>query len=200
VKFTVFRHAAYDSPWWAFPSSRPGRFNRARQDTVQYLCLHPLGPAAEMLRHNVGQGGDADEVILNLWTAVVDVSDVKRVDFDECATYGCTPDELIGDDYAPTQLLADEVRASGASVMVVPSAALPGTHNLILSGVRVLHPFLWQPFAPEEIPTGHLTDGARVAAGVASHVRWFGSEHSAVAQWKATGSYDVFEDHFATRW
>jgi hypothetical protein len=200
VKFTVFRHAAYDSPWWAFPSTRPGRFNRARQDTVQYLCLHPLGPAAEMLRHNVGQGGDADEVILNLWTAVVDVSDVRRVDFDECATYGCTPDELIGDDYAPTQLLADEVRASGASAMVVPSAALPGTHNLILSGVRVLHPFRWQPFAAEEIPTGHLTDGARVAAEVASHVRWFGSEHSAVEQWKATGSYDLFEDPFATRW
>jgi hypothetical protein len=200
MKFAAFRHAAYDSPWWAFPSSRPGRFNRARQDTVQYLCLHPLGPAAEMLRHNVGEDGVADEVILNLWTAVVDVSDVKRVDFDECATYGCTPDELVGDNYAPTQLLADEVRASGASAMVVPSAALPGTHNLILFGVRVLHPFLWQPFAPEEIPTGHLTDGARVAAEVASRVRWFGSEHSAVEQWKATGSYDLFEDPFATRW
>jgi RES domain-containing protein len=200
VKFTVFRHAAYDSPWWAFPSARPGRFNRARQDTVQYLCLHPLGPAAEMLRHNVGQGGDADEVILNLWTAVVDVSDVRRVDFDECATYGCTPDELVGDDYAPTQLLADEVRASGASALVVPSAALPGTHNLILFGVRVLHPFLWQPFAPEEIPTGHLTDGARVAAEAAGHVRWFGTDHSSLGQWKKTGNYDLFDDPFATRW
>lgn len=200
MKLTVFRHAAYDSPWWVFPSSRPGRFNRARQDTVQYLCLHPLGPAAEMLRHNVGPGGDPDEVILNLWTAVVDVSDVRRVDFDECATYGRTPDELVGDNYAPTQLLADEVRASGSSAMVVPSAALPGTHNLILFGVRVLHPFLWQPLAPEEISTGHLSDGARVAAEVASRVRWFGSEHSALEQWKATGSYDPFEDPFATRW
>ena len=72
MKFTAFRHAAYDSPWWAFPSARSGRFNRATQDTVQYLCLHPLGPAAEMLRHNVGPSGDPDEVILNLWTAVVD--------------------------------------------------------------------------------------------------------------------------------
>lgn len=153
-----------------------------------------------MLRHNVGPGGDPDEVILNLWTAVVDVSDVRRVDFDECATYGRTPDELVGDNYAPTQLLADEVRASGSSAMVVPSAALPGTHNLILFGVRVLHPFLWQPLAPEEISTGHLSGGARVAAEVASRVRWFGSEHSALEQWKATGSYDPFEDPFATRW
>lgn len=200
MKFTAFRHAAYDSPWWAFPSSRSGRFNRATQDAVQYLCLHPLGPAAEMLRHNVGPSGDPDEVILNLWTAVVDVRDVTRVDFDECANYGCTPDELVGDDYAPTQALADEVRASGASAMVVPSAALPGTQNLILFGARVLHPFLWQPLAPEEIPTGHLTDGARIAAETAGRVRWFGTDHSALGQWKKTGSYDLFDDPLATRW
>jgi len=200
MKFTVFRHAAYDSPWWAFPSSRSGRFNRAKQDTVQYLCLHPLGPAAEMLRHNVGPGGDPDEVILNLWTAVVDLSDVTRVDFDDCATYSCTPDELVGDDHSRTQALADEVRASGSSAFVVPSAALPGTHNLILFGACVLHPFLWKPLVPEEIPTGHLTDGARIVAEVASHVRWFGTEHSALEQWKMTGSYDLFDDPIATRW
>jgi RES domain-containing protein len=200
MKFTVFRHAAYDSPWWAFPSSRSGRYNRAKQHTVQYLCLHPLGPAAEMLRHNVGPGGDPDEVILNLWTAAVDLSDVTRVDFDDCATYSCTPDELVGDDYSRTQALADEVRASGSSAIVVPSAALPGTHNLILFGACVLHPVLWKPLAPEEIPTGHLTDGARIVAGVASHVRWFGTEHSALEQWKMTGSYDLFDDPIATRW
>lgn len=198
MKFTAFRHAAYDSPWWAFPSARSSRFNRAKQDTVQYLCLHPLGPAAEMLRHNVGPAGDPDEVILNLWTALCDVSDVTWVDFDECATYGCTPDELVGDGYAPTQSLADQVRASGSSAIVVPSAALPGTHNLILFGARVIHPFLWQPLVPEEIPTGHLTDGARVAADVAGHVRWFGDKHKALEQWKATGSYDLFDDPFAT--
>jgi RES domain-containing protein len=200
MKSTVFRHAAYDSPWWAFPSSRSGRYNRAKQHTVQYLCLHPLGPAAEMLRHNVGPGGDPDEVILNLWTAAVDLSDVTRVDFDDCATYSCTPDELVGDDYSRTQALADEVRASGSSAIVVPSAALPGTHNLILFGACVLHPFLWKPLAPEEIPTGHLTDGARIVAEVASHVRWFGTEHSALEQWNMTGSYDLFDDPIATRW
>jgi hypothetical protein len=56
MKLTAFRHAAYDSPWWAFPNSREGRFHRAGQDTVQYLSLHPFGPAAEMLRHNVVRG------------------------------------------------------------------------------------------------------------------------------------------------
>jgi hypothetical protein len=58
MRFTVFRHAAYDTPWRALPSSGWGRFHRPGQDTVQYLSLHPLGPAAEMLRHNMGPAGD----------------------------------------------------------------------------------------------------------------------------------------------
>ena len=64
MRFTAFRNAAYDSPWWAAPSSREGRFHRAGQDTVQYCSLHPLGPAAEMLRHNVGPDGDPDDVVV----------------------------------------------------------------------------------------------------------------------------------------
>jgi RES domain len=199
MKLTVFRHAAYDTPWWTSPSSVAGRFHRAGQDTVQYLSLHPLGPAAEMLRHHVGPSGDPDDVLLNLWTAVVDIDDVMRVDFDDCDTYGRTADELVGDDYTSTQALADAARASGATAMIVPSAALPGTHNLILFGNRVLHPFLWEPITPEEIPTGHLSDGARVPAEVAEHVRWRGTPHKAVEQWKAAGAYDLFDDPAATR-
>jgi hypothetical protein len=35
--------------------------------------------------------------------------------------------------------------------------------------VRLLHPFVSEPLMPEEIPTGHLADGARAAAEVARH-------------------------------
>ena len=83
--------------------------------------------------------------------------------------------------------------------LVLPPVAV-GYVLLILFGARVLHPFLWQPLAPEEIPTGHLTDGARIAAEAAGHVRWFGTDHSALGQWKKTGNYDLFDDPFATRW
>ncbi|MEZ0364573.1 RES family NAD+ phosphorylase [Mycobacterium sp. pUA109] len=200
MKFTAFRHAAYDSPWWAFPSSVDGRFHRAGQQTVQYLSLHPLGPAAEMLRHNVGSDGDPDDVILNLWTAGVEVNDVRRIDFDNCHRWGTTVDELVGEDYAVTQSLADAVRDGGAAAMTVPSAALPGTHNLILFGVRLLQPYLWRPLSDEEIPTGHLSDRACAPAEVAAHVRWYGSPHAAAEQWKTTGKYDPFDDPMATRW
>jgi len=200
MKLTIFRHAAYDTPWWASPSSREGRFHRAGLDTVQYLCLHPLGPAAEMLRHHVGPKGNPDDLILNLWTAVVAIDGVERIDFDDCERYGLTADELVGDDYVATQALADVVRAGGAPAMIVPSASLPGTHNLVVFGVRLLCPLLWEPLMPEEIPTGHLSDGARAAAEVADHVRWFGASHVAVQQWKSSGSYGLFDDPMATRW
>lgn len=167
---------------------------------MQYLCLHPLGPAAEMLRHNLGPAGNPDDVLLNLWTALIDLDDLTQVDFKDCVKYGLTPDELVGDDYVPTQALADNVRGSGAVGMIVPSAALPGTYNLILFGVRVLNPFLSQPLTPEEIPTGHLTDGARPPAEVFSNVRWLGAPHKALEQWKTTGNYDLFDDAMATRW
>ena len=199
MRFTVFRHAAYDSPWRALPNPAEGRFHRAQREIVQYLSLHPLGPAAEMLRHNVGPGGNPDDVLLNLWTAVADVDEVTRVDFDDCAAYGITADELVGDDYGPTQALADAIRATDSTAMVVPSAALPGTRNLVLFGVRFLHPYLWAPLMAEEIPTGHLADGARPAAEVVAHIRWRGTAHKAAEQWKATGTYDLFGDPLATR-
>lgn len=201
MRFTVFRHAAYDTPWRALPSSTQGRFHRPGQDIVQYLSLHPLGPAAEMLRHDVGPDGDPDDLLLNLWTAVVDVDDddVTRVDFDDCEGHKITADELVGDDYRPTQDLAAAVQATGATAMVAPSAALPGTHNLMLFGVRFLHPYLWTPLKAYEIRTGHLTDGARPPAEVAAHVRWRGTAHKAAEQWKSTGSYDLFRDPAATR-
>ena len=153
-----------------------------------------------MLRHHIGPTGDPDDLLLNFWSAVIDIDEPSRVDFDDCAAYGLTPDELVGDDYAPTQALADTVRSSGANAMIVPSAALPGTHNLVLFGARLLNPFLSIPLTPEEIPTGHLTDGARPAAEVAAHVRWIGTPHRAAEQWKTAGRYDLFDDPNAPRW
>lgn len=153
-----------------------------------------------MLRHHVGPDGNPDDLILNLWTAVIDMDGVVRIDFDDCERYGLTADELVGDDYTATQALADAVRAGGASAMIVPSASLPGTSNLVVFGIRLLCPFLWEPLMPEEIPTGHLSDGARAAAEVVGHVRWFGASHAALQQWKSSGTYALFDDPMATRW
>jgi hypothetical protein len=195
-----FRHAAYDSPWWPVPSSRSGRFHRAGAEIAQYLCLHPMGPAAEILRHNVGPRGDRDQVLLNLWAGVVDTDGVIVLTFDNCADHGIRPDELVGDDYAPTQVLADALRAQGSPGLIAPSAALPGTEILVLFGPRVWHPFLLPTISPEECQTAHLTDAARPPGEVAPFVRWFGAAHSALDTWRTTGRYPAFVDTLAIRW
>ena len=195
-----YRHAAYDTPWWAFPSSRSGRFNRAPFDTVQYLCLHPLGPSAEMLRHNVGPTGKADTVMLDLWVVRASIDDALQITFENCPTYGISPDDLVGEDYRPTQTLAARLLSAGHDAFVVPSAALPGTDNLVLFGTRVIHPYVDDPITPDEVPTGHLTDGARAPDEVGALVRWIGDPHSALEEWRRTEAVPRLQDPFATRW
>ena len=47
----AFRYADYDTPLRTEPASRPGRFHRGTESLpTQYLCLHPLGPLAELMR------------------------------------------------------------------------------------------------------------------------------------------------------
>jgi hypothetical protein len=196
----AFRHASYDSPWWPVPSSRPGRFHRARIEVAQYLCLHPMGPAAEMLRNQVGPAGDPDELLLNLWAGDVDLDGIAEVSFDNCSGFGISPEDLVGDRYGPTQDLASRLRIEGWAGLLVPSAALPGTETLVLFGPRVWHPFLLPILSPEEIPTAHVTDAARSPAEVAAYVRWRGTAHLALDVWKATQRYEPFVDELATRW
>lgn len=197
----AYRHAAYDTPWRAVPSGRAARFHRALDEPTQYLCLHPLGPAAELLRHQVGYEGrhEVDTVILDLWAVLVD-TDVVTVDFDTCDLYGISPEELVGDDYEPTRRLADRLRGGEQAGFRVPSAALPGTENLVLFGPRVSHPYLAEPTTPEECPTGHLTDAARPPSEVVPLVRWVGRPHRSLAEWRASGAWSRLDDPLAARW
>lgn len=151
---TGYRHAAYDTPWWANPSRRPGRYHGPGDPPTQYLSLHPLGPAAEMLRHHVGPASiqDADTVLLNLWAAQVSQDGVITVDFETCGQFGITPEDLVDEDYRPCQR------------------------------------YVVDPFTPEEIRTGHLTDGARAPAEVLPLVRCIGAPHPSLEEWRRTGS------------
>jgi len=118
----------------------------------------------------------------------------------DCAAYGIAPEELVGDDYTATRRFAEAVRATGVDGMIVPSAALPGTYNAVLFGTRLLVPYLDEPLDPEQVATGHLTDGARPPAEVRSLVRWFGDPHLALEAWRATGTYPLLDDPLAVRY
>ena len=186
----AYRHAAYDTPWLVNPSRRAGRFHRALDSVTQYLALHPLGPSAEVVTHAFGHDVAPEDVAtlrLDLWAVLVDDTGVLRVGFADAADHGIAPDALVGDDYGTTQAWADSLRAAGVPGVVVPSAALPGTENLVLFGPRVAHPYLLDPQGSVEVPTGHLADAARAPAEVLGVARWPGERHAALVQWRATG-------------
>lgn len=199
----AYRHAAYDTPWLVNPSRRPGRFHRLLDEVTQYVALHPLGPAAEVVTHAFGRESAPEDVAglrLDLWAVLVDDDGVLRVGFDDAERLGISADALVGDDYGPTQEWARRLRGEGVRGVVVPSAALPGTENLVLFGPRVLHPYLREPGAPVEVRTGHLTDAGRAPAEVLAVARWPGEPHAALLQWRSSGTVAALADPAAARY
>lgn len=199
----AYRHAAYDTPWLVNPSRRGGRFHRARRHVTQYLALHPLGPAAEMVTHAFPIQAAAEDVAalqLDLWAVAVDDEGLLHVGFAEAADHGIDPAALVGDDYTPTQAWADGLRALGVPGVVVPSAALPGAENLVLFGPRVLHPCLRPPRSAVEVRTGHVSDAARAPAEVLGVARWPGQPHAALEHWRRHGHTAALADPPAVRY
>jgi RES domain len=191
-----YRHAAWDTPWWVSPNRSAGRFNRPLEVPTQYLCLHPLGAAAEWLRH-LGRdaAADLDLMYMRLWAATVDLHDLVRVSFGNAADFGLEPDELISDDYEPTQVLARRLRDAGTPGLVAPSAALPGTEIAVLFGPRVLAPYFFAPVDPlDQVATAHVAERSKPADEVVPFVRWFGEDHAGLQEWRATGTVRVLAD------
>ena len=191
---TAYRAAFWDTPWWVNPNRTAGRYNRAMSGPVQYWSTHPLTTIAERLRwlgHDVIY--DLETLRHRLWAATVPMDGLVRVTFDNARTHGLKPEHLVGDDYAPTQDLADRLRADGAAGLIAPSAALPGTESIVLFGPRVLHPYLVDPIDPEQVSTAHAAEGG-VATEVVPFVRWRGDAHVGLAHWQATGAELVFRE------
>lgn len=131
----AYRLANWDTPLWINPNRRPSRF-AADGQVVQYWSLHPLTPWAEILRfHNVTDPREAAELRLRPWVAQVHLPEgTIEVDFDNAPRFGISPDALVDEDHSRCQKWAASL---SVPAMIVPSAALPGTKNLILFGPRV---------------------------------------------------------------
>jgi hypothetical protein len=194
----AYRHASHITPLWPVPNTLSGRYHR-RGQIAQYLCLHPLGPAAEIVRNHLGLDGadHVDDIVLNLWAIQVPEDEVVDISFDNCQEFDVTAQDLVDESYSSTQDLADRLRARGVTGIRVPSAALPGTENLVLFGPRVADDYLARPVQPEELPTGHLTDFAHPAAELYQRVRFIGMPHESLFYWEFSGIYEPFHDPVA---
>src|SRR5262249_55826927 len=148
-----YRFAAYATPLRTVPAWQPARFSRGDEDQpTQYLALHPLGPLAELVRKAELRSLDQVRAIsTRTWALEVPIDDLPEITVATAERCGITAEQLVGDDYGPCQELAVTLRSQVEGV-IVPSAALPGTRNVVLFGPRVAAPYLTRPVSSLDIP------------------------------------------------
>ena len=180
-----YRFAAYATPLRTVPAWQPARFSRGDEDEpTQYLALHPLGPLAELMRNAELRSPQQLRVIsTRTWALEVPVDDLPEITFATAERFGITAEQLVGDDYGPCQELAVTLRTQVEGV-IVPSAALPGTRNVVVFGPRVAAPYLTRPVSTLDVPASITADGARPPTSLMSVVRFPGDAHAALNAWR----------------
>jgi hypothetical protein len=73
-------------------------------------------------------------------------------------------------------------------MLIVPSAALPGTKNVVIFGERVRIPYGGNPIDEGDIPTSVLAERSQPPDGIAALVRYSGDDHAGLTEWRLGGS------------
>jgi RES domain len=196
---TAFRLASWRRPLRTEPSRVTGRFHRVTEESpTQYLCLHPLGPWAELVRGSELHAAERLALVRHrTWALRLDLSGLLRIGFAEAADHGLRPGDLVSDDLRACHRLADRLRAAGAPGAIVPSAALPGTDNVVLFGERAAAPYLVEPVSGVDVPASLTADGGRPPLGLLDRVRRRGAPHAALEAWRAGEPFHFAEPSWA---
>ncbi len=187
-----YRISNWDTPLRVNPNRTAGRYNKAGSPATQYMGLHPLGPWAEYLRSNeLRDPTELAEHRLRIWAIRVDLDEAKRIDFTNASDFNIEAEDLVSDDHRPCRRLAERLRNDGRApkVIIVPSAALPGTENLVIFGERVPIPYLWAPIDPGDLPACVIAERSRPPSEISPLVRHFGEPHRAFEEWRAGRRY-----------
>jgi hypothetical protein len=190
----AYRFASYDTPLRTIGASRDGRYHRGGDPApTQYLCLHPLGPHAELMR-NEGMRTPAQIRVLRIrtWALETDVERLPEITFGNAGAFGISAEALVADDRAACQGLADRSRGTEEG-LVVPSAALPGTRNVILFGPRVAAPYSTVPVSPIDVPASITAHAGRPPVSLIDIVRYENDPHPALEAWRRGDDF-VFQE------
>jgi RES domain-containing protein len=197
IEFVAFRLANYETPLWPVDNFSAGRFNRAGDGVTQYLSLHPMTPWAELLRGEDRRTRERAVMMrYPLWTLRVRLDDDPLdISFDTAPDYSLEPADLVADDHSPCQALAEGLRRSGVTALTAPSAALPGTQNLILLEPKVAIGWELEPIDSIDVPTSLAAQDARCPEGLWQfvHYRGSGTPHSALDAWERGDDFVVEE-------
>ena len=183
----AYRLAAWRRPLRTEPSRVAGRFHRMTEESpTQYACLHPLGPWAELVRASGLVTAEQLALVRHRsWALRLDLAGLPRIGFAEAAEHGLRPGDLVSDDLRACHRLAGRLRAAGVPGAIVPSAALPGTENVVLFGERAAAPYLAEPVSAVDIPASLTADGGRPPLGLLERVRRPGEPHAGLEAWRA---------------
>ena len=197
MKLVAFRLANYETPLWAVENFSAGRYNAADSGFTQYLSLHPLTPWAELLRNEDRR--TRDRAILMrypLWAIRTQIEDDPfHLTFDNAGDFGLDPWDLVDDDHGPCRALAEAFRSGGPTAFTAPSAALPGTTNLIVLEPRVLGSWNQVPLDDIDWPGSMTSQDGRCPEGLWDqvHFRSSGTKHSALEAWEQGDTFEYEE-------
>jgi hypothetical protein len=201
TELVAFRLANYETPLWAVENFAAGRYNDAFAGYAQYLSLHPLTPWAELLRNEDRRTRERALLMrYPLWALRLRLAESPiALTFDNAAEFGLDPEELVADDQGPCRALAARFRTGGPSAFLAPSAALPGTTNLIVLEPRVLTFWTVEPVDDQDWPGSLAAQDGRCPEGLWElvHYRAVRTPHAAFAAW-SHGDEFVFRERAVT--
>jgi hypothetical protein len=188
----AFRIADWASPLRVNPSRHAGRYHRLSEVT-QYLSIHPLGPYAEYLRREQPAPSILMQFRHRLWALRVPLDAAVEITWDNAAQYGIRAHDLVADEHEPCRQLAARLQAEGVDTIVVPSAALPGTKNVIVFGPRVPLPYTARPRRRTDVPAAVAAEDATIPETLLTVVRRVGERHPELTAWKRGETYQFIE-------
>jgi len=194
----AYRHASYATPLRTVPSAQPGRYHRGDEpEPTQYLCLHPLGPLAELMRaHDLRSRSQLRALSTRTWALRLDLDGLLELTFEDASEHGVDPGDLVADNPLACRRLAHRLRRDVPG-LVVPSAALPGTRNAVLFGARVASPYLVDALGAVDVPASVTADGAHPLLGLVDRVRFRGRRHAGLEAWRRRARFEFAEPSWA---
>jgi hypothetical protein len=197
VELVAFRLANYETPLWSVPNFAAGRYNEPGAGFTQYLSLHPLTPWAELLR-NEDRRTREQAVLMRypLWALRLRFdTPPPELTFDDVGDFGLNPEDLVADDHTPCRALARTFRDAGPIAFIAPSAALPGTKNLVVLEPHVLAPWNLIPIDEIDWPGSLTSQDGRCPEGLWDLVHYRGTRrmHAGLEAWE-NGDDFMFEE------
>lgn len=190
----VYRTAGYDTPLWAVPNLSDGRYNHAGAVPTQYLSLHPMTPWAELLRNlNYRTAAEARVMRVAIWAIRIALRDDPiEMTFETASDFGLAPEDLVADDHGPCRAAAAAMFDAGIRSFFAPSAALPGTTNVIVLEPGVVTDYHLDPLDRGDWPTAMLAQNGRCPEGLWDHVHYkhIVIEHPGLVAWRAGDDYE----------